>query len=126
MCISPTIDHYRDNWYLDAWCELRKGLRSFAMDRVKNALETIDKAQDVAEKYLNDHYASSYGIFAGKANKTAVLLFSAERARWVSKLMRAAKRQQEYATFLAGVRLRHKAKRNFIKELDRLAVEKKI
>ena len=28
--------------------------------------------------------ASSYGIFAGKANKTAVLRFSAQRARWVA------------------------------------------
>ena len=83
--VSPQrIAHYRDNWYLDAWCELRKGLRSFAMDRVKNALETTDKAIDVAEKELNDHYASSYGIFAGKANKTALLRFSAERARWVA------------------------------------------
>ena len=83
--VSPQrIVHYRDNWYLDAWCELRKGLRSFAVDRVKNALETTDKAIDVTEKELNDHYASSYGIFAGKANKTAVLRFSAERARWVA------------------------------------------
>ena len=83
--VSPQrIVHYRDNWYLDAWCEMRKGLRSFAVDRVKNAFETTDKAIDVTEKELNDHYASSYGIFAGKANKTAVLRFSAERARWVA------------------------------------------
>ena len=83
--VSPQrIVHYRDNWYLDAWCELRKGLRSFAVDKVKNALETNTKAQDIAEKELNDHYASSYGIFAGKANKMAVLRFSKERARWVA------------------------------------------
>jgi proteasome accessory factor C len=83
--VSPQrIVHYRDNWYLDAWCELRKGLRSFAVDRVKSASETNDKAQDIAEKDLNDHYASSYGIFAGKANRMAVLLFSKERARWVA------------------------------------------
>ena len=83
--VSPQrIVHYRDNWYLDAWCELRKGLRSFAVDRVKQAVETTEKAQDVAENDLNEHYASSYGIFAGKANKTAVLRFSAERARWVA------------------------------------------
>ena len=83
--VSPQrIVHYRDNWYLDAWCELRKGLRSFAVDKVKHALETTDKVQDIAENDLNDHYASSYGIFAGKANKTAVLRFSAERARWVA------------------------------------------
>jgi predicted DNA-binding transcriptional regulator YafY len=83
--VSPQrIVHYRDNWYLDAWCELRKSLRSFAVDRVKNASEMADKAKDIPEDDLNEHYASSYGIFAGKANKTAVLRFSAERARWVA------------------------------------------
>lgn len=44
----------------------------------------------------------------------------------LSKLMHAAKRQQEYTIYLVGVRLRHKAKRNFIKELDSLAVKKKV
>ena len=83
--VSPQrIVHYRDNWYLDGWCEMRKGLRSFAVDRVKTATELMDKAKDVSEKDLNDHYASSYGIFTGKANKTAVLRFSVERARWVA------------------------------------------
>ncbi len=83
--VSPQrIVHYRDNWYLDAWCELRKGLRQFSIDKVKNALETDTKAQDISEEKLNEHYASAYGIFAGRANKTAVLLFSAERARWVA------------------------------------------
>ena len=83
--VSPQrIVHYRDNWYLDAWCELRKELRSFSVDRVKNALETNVTAQDISEKDLDTHYASSYGIFAGKANKTAVLRFSKERARWVA------------------------------------------
>ena len=54
------------------------------MDKVKNALETTSKVTDVTEQYLNAHYASSYGIFAGKANKIAVLRFSKERARWVA------------------------------------------
>ncbi len=83
--VSPQrIVHYRDNWYLDAWCELRKGLRSFAVDRAKSVIELSEKAKDVTEKELDEHYASSYGIFAGKANKTAVLHFSKERARWVA------------------------------------------
>ena len=33
---------------------------------------------------LDEHLASSYGIFAGRANKSAVLRFSAERSRWVA------------------------------------------
>ena len=40
------------------------------------------------------------------------------------KLMHAAQRDDEYAAYVAGVRLRNKAKRNFIKELDKLAAQK--
>ena len=35
-------------------------------------------------KSVEEHYASAYGIFADTANKTAVLHFSPERARWVA------------------------------------------
>ena len=83
--VSPQrLIHYRDNWYLDAWDELRQGLRSFAVDRIRKAAELPEPAQDIPDRELDEHFASSYGIFAGKANKTAVLRFSAERARWVA------------------------------------------
>jgi predicted DNA-binding transcriptional regulator YafY len=36
--ISPQrLVHYRDNWYLDAWCHLRDGLRAFAVDAIQHA-----------------------------------------------------------------------------------------
>ena len=43
------------------------------------------KATDIPEAELDAHYASSYGIFGGKADKVAVLRFTKERARWVAK-----------------------------------------
>lgn len=83
--VSPQrLVHYRDNWYLDGWCHLRNGLRSFAVDRVRHAVELEEPAEDCSENELNEHYATSYGIFAGKANKVAVLRFTAEQARWVA------------------------------------------
>lgn len=83
--VSPQrLTHYRDNWYLDAYCHLRRGLRSFAVDRVREAWELADAADTVPEAQLDAHFASSYGIFAGRADKTAVLRFSPERARWVA------------------------------------------
>jgi predicted DNA-binding transcriptional regulator YafY len=83
--VSPQrLTHYRDNWYLDAWDELRKALRSFSVDRVRRATELEEPARDVPETELDEYFASSYGIFSGKANKTAVLRFSAQRARWVA------------------------------------------
>jgi predicted DNA-binding transcriptional regulator YafY len=30
--------HYRDNWYLDAWCHLRNALRSFAVECIPHPL----------------------------------------------------------------------------------------
>jgi len=83
--VSPQrLVHYRDNWYLDAWDELRGALRSFSIDRIRGALELDERAHEVSESALDEHFASSYGIFSGKANKTAVLHFSPQRARWVA------------------------------------------
>jgi predicted DNA-binding transcriptional regulator YafY len=83
--VSPQrLVHYRDAWYLDAWCHTRRALRTFAVDRIRDANTISTRARDVPIPELDEHLASSYGIFAGKANKTAVLRFSAERARWVA------------------------------------------
>ena len=83
--ISPQrLVHYRDNWYLDAWDYLRKALRSFSVDRVKHVVEVEERVEDIPEAQLDEYFASAYGIFSGKANKTAVLRFTAERARWVA------------------------------------------
>jgi predicted DNA-binding transcriptional regulator YafY len=84
--ISPQrLTHYRDNWYLDAWCHQRNGLRSFAVDRLREAKALEKVAKDITEEELDAHFASSYGIFAGKPKHTAVLRFTPERARWVAE-----------------------------------------
>jgi predicted DNA-binding transcriptional regulator YafY len=43
-----------------------------------------ETALDVPEAELEDHYASAYGIFGGKADKVAVLVFTPQSARWVA------------------------------------------
>ncbi len=84
--ISPQrLTHYRDNWYLDAWCHQRNALRSFAVDRLRDVKTLEKRAKDVAEKELDAHFASSYGIFGGKPKHTAVLRFTPQRARWVAE-----------------------------------------
>ncbi len=83
--ISPQrLIHYRDNWYLDAWCHLREELRSFSVDAIKRVELLESKAKDVAEKHLNEVLGSGYGIFSGKDVKWATLRFSPKRARWVA------------------------------------------
>jgi len=83
--VSPQrLVYYRGNWYLDGWCHLRDGLRSFSMDRISKAEMLTQKAKPIAEKTLNEVLASSYGIFSGKADKRAVLRFTPKQARWVA------------------------------------------
>lgn len=83
--VSPQrLIHYRDNWYLDAWCHLRNELRSFAVDAIERVELLEAKAKDVSEKRLDETLGSGYGIFSGAAVKLATLRFSPHRARWVS------------------------------------------
>ena len=83
--VSPQrLTHYREAWYLDAWDEESNELRTFSLDRVRRAKVLEDVALDLPDADLDGHYASAYGIFGGKADKVAVLRFSAERSRWVA------------------------------------------
>ncbi|MFN3593442.1 MAG: helix-turn-helix transcriptional regulator [Thiobacillaceae bacterium] len=83
--VSPQrLVHYRENWYLDAWCHLRQGLRSFAVDGVRGA-EILDRpAREVSERRLDAVLGAGYGIFSGRRVNWARLRFSPERARWVA------------------------------------------
>jgi predicted DNA-binding transcriptional regulator YafY len=83
--VSPQrLVHYRDNWYLDAWCHLRDDLRAFSVDAISHA-EILDKrAKDVADKRLDEVLGSGYGIFSGDNVTWATLRFTPERARWVA------------------------------------------
>jgi predicted DNA-binding transcriptional regulator YafY len=83
--ISPQrLVHYRDNWYLDAWCHLRNALRVFAVDAIGTADMLESTAKAVSERRLDAELAGGYGIFAGKELNWARLRFTPARARWVS------------------------------------------
>lgn len=82
--ISPQrLVYYRSNWYLDAWCHLRKGLRSFSLDRI-HIVYVGEPAKEIKDEALIDYFGDAYGIFAGKAKHKAVVRFSSNAARWVA------------------------------------------
>jgi len=83
--ISPQrLVHYRDNWYLDAWCHLRNALRIFALDAI-DAVALLERtARDVSEQRLDAELAGGYGIFSGRRLVWARLRFTPARARWVA------------------------------------------
>lgn len=84
--VSPQrLIHYRDNWYLDAWCHLRNELRSFAVDAIRRAEILDTPTHDIDDASLDRVLGSGYGIFAGAEVRWARLRFSAERSRWVAQ-----------------------------------------
>lgn len=84
--VSPQrLVHYRDNWYLDAWCHQREALRSFAVDAIDDCRTMEVSALTVSEAELLGTMESSYGIFRGQPKAWARLRFSPQRARWVSR-----------------------------------------
>ena len=83
--VSPQrLVHYRDNWYLDAWCHLRKNLRSFAVDAIQSVRVLDTQAKEIPNAELDAYLASGYGIFGGREIEWATLKFSPTAARWVS------------------------------------------
>ncbi len=83
--ISPQrLVHYRENWYLDAWCHLRNDLRSFSVDSIRHVKLLNTGAKKIADKILDAVLGSGYGIFAGKKTTWAKLRFTPHRARWVA------------------------------------------
>lgn len=83
--ISPLrLIHYRENWYLDAWCHERNAVRNFSVDAIEE-LEILEVAAiNVELDQAETSFGNGYGIFSGKQINTAKLRFSPTRARWVA------------------------------------------
>lgn len=83
--VSPQrLVHYRETWYIDAWCHLREAVRRFALDAL-HAVEPLDEpATEIEDDVLRNTLDSGYGVFSGPATERAVLSFSPRRAPWVS------------------------------------------
>ena len=83
--VSPQrLLHYRENWYLDAWCHRENALRRFALDSMEAASVQDTPATDIDADELDRVLSGSYGIFSGVPRHRARLQFTAERARWVA------------------------------------------
>ena len=84
--LSPQrLLHYRNTWYLDAWCHASEGLRRFALDAVRSAKVLDEPARDLPMSEVEAALDQGYGIFGGARLRQATLHFSAEAAQWVAQ-----------------------------------------
>jgi predicted DNA-binding transcriptional regulator YafY len=83
--VSPQrLTHYRNTWYLDAWCHRSNGLRRFALDAVRRAAPRPERAKEVALATVRAELDAGYGVFSGRRLKWATLEFGREAAQWVA------------------------------------------
>ncbi|AKS42236.1 helix-turn-helix transcriptional regulator [Wenzhouxiangella marina] len=83
--VSPQrLIAYRDRWYLAAWCHRAEGIRSFALERIRDMALLEEAAQELPHEQISEHFDQAFGIFSGPAEQTAVLRFDAEAARWAA------------------------------------------
>ena len=81
--VSPQrFTSYKNAWYLDAYCHLRDDIRLFALENISSCELDIENSKNLAENSLREHYAQSYGIFAGEATHSAQIVFDTELAPW--------------------------------------------
>ncbi len=84
--LSPQrLTHYRDNWYLDAWCHTSKDLRTFALERISEIEVHKIARKALSHETLNQHYSQTFGIFGGEVKGNAVLKFTPYRSQWVAE-----------------------------------------
>jgi predicted DNA-binding transcriptional regulator YafY len=84
--ISPQrLVHYRNTWYLDAWCHTAEELRRFSLDAIEHAEVVPHRAKDVALKAIEAEFDRGYGAFSGNELQWATIVFDADAAQWVSK-----------------------------------------
>ena len=81
--VSPQrLVHYRNTWYMDAWCHRVEGLRRFALDAIEQATLLDSKAREIPMQQVQDAMDAGYGIYAGGTRQWAVLLFDVQAAQW--------------------------------------------
>lgn len=82
--VSPQrLVHYRGNWYLDCWCHMRRGLRTFALECISHCQPSEHAFKKIAAAELDAHFKPTYGIFSGQKKDVAQLRFTPVAARRV-------------------------------------------
>ena len=86
--VSPQrLVHYKENWYLIAWCHEADGLRMFALDAIEEARVLNKSARSVVKTQVDEMIGRDFGIYSGQKRLWAKLLFSPVQARWVEAEM---------------------------------------
>ncbi|MCX7894293.1 MAG: WYL domain-containing protein, partial [Burkholderiales bacterium] len=79
-----------------AWCHLRQGLRSFALEAIEQVRPLDAPAREIDAAELDAFIGQGYGIFSGERVQWAQLRFAPERARWIASEVWHPSQQQRW------------------------------
>ena len=81
--ITPLrLVHYRNRWYVDAYCHMSDEFRTFAVEYIRRAGLLNKAGRHFSQKEISSQFDRAYGLFQGGEMKEAVLLFDADVAKF--------------------------------------------
>ncbi|MDO5531510.1 YafY family protein [Sutterella sp.] len=81
--ISPLrLVHYRNRWYVDAFCHSTQALKTFLIENIKTAEILPSGVKRMTLESVAQELDAGYGIFHGRQVVNAKLLFTEEAARY--------------------------------------------
>ena len=75
--------HYRNRWYVDAFCHLTQQLKTFQIENIESAEILTTSVKRMVLDDVARELDAGYGIFHGKEIKTARLHFDGRAAHYV-------------------------------------------
>lgn len=82
--ISPLrLVHYKNRWYVDAYCHLSEGLRTFLIENVESAEVLEENIIRYSLEKVKRELDAGYGIFHGEKLQEAQIHIPAERVSYV-------------------------------------------
>ncbi|MDD2574052.1 MAG: transcriptional regulator [Bacillota bacterium] len=77
------LRYHQGAWYLIGYCNLRKAMRIFALDRILDLKNTEDPFVFLKGFVLEDYLSSALGIETGDKPQEVVIRFDRDQARWI-------------------------------------------
>ncbi len=80
--------HYMGNWHIVAYCTKRKGIRNFALSRIKNISKTYEDVH-LPQKIpsIKEYLRRNFGIIQSGKSKRVILMFSPTISSWIKELI---------------------------------------
>lgn len=84
--ISPLrLVHYRNHWYLDAYCHVSNDFRTFTVENIRRCVVLPRAAKRVSLRDVEAQLDQSYGIFRSGEPKVANLVFDDEATPYIRR-----------------------------------------